>query len=109
MKKKKRIGKIEKKIIEELEFYTKGYNYIEYSLRLMAKEIKGDYKDDTRYNIVRNAVDRLEQYGIIQTKIVSVYCPNKDYFPKGMPTKLRMIRKWAEDKPWACEKGIFFV
>ena len=100
---KKRYGRIEKKIIEIL----KSYDYVEYSLRLMAEEISKDNNTNSPgYNTVRNAVDRLEKYKIIETKTVPVYDGCYISESERDISKLRMIRLYVKSKPWECEGGI---
>ena len=121
--KKKRYGKVEKEIIEILNYFKNASyrdvdtdkeieGYAEISIRRLAEKIFEDSKtNSSKYNTVRNAVNRLEEYKRIQTKVVSVYNQNIAYFElkNGIPSKLRMVRLLAEDKPWACENGIFII
>ncbi|UCD13163.1 MAG: hypothetical protein JSW60_06285 [Thermoplasmatales archaeon] len=111
MKVKQRYGKIEKKILEILNHYTKLYGYVEVSLRLMAEEITKDNKTgNSRYNTVRNAVNRLEKHKIIQTKVVPVINGwNIENFPGRALSKLRMVRLYDGHKPWECTGGIRFL
>ena len=121
--KNKRYGKIEKEIIEILNYFKNASyedadtgkeieGYVEISIRRLAEKIfEGSKTNSSKYNTVRNAVNRLEEYKRIQTKVVSVYNRNIAYFElkNGIPSKLRMVRLWVEDKPWDCENGIFII
>jgi len=110
VEKKQRFGKIEKKIIEILKNNTEQYSYVECSLRFIAQEInKYNRTNNSKYNSVRNAVDRLEKHKIIQTKIVPVINGwNIDGSERAL-TKVRMIRLYDPDKTWQCENGIIFT
>lgn len=110
----KRIGKVEKEILEILNYFKNASyrdvdtdkeieGYAEISIRRLAEKIFEDSKtNSSKYNTVRNAVNRLEEYKKIQTKVVSVYNKNIAYFElkNGIPSKLRMVRLLVEDNPW---------
>ena len=108
MKKKKRYGAIEKRILELLNYYTKKQGYVELSLRFISEQINNDNRtDNSKYNIVRNAIDRLEEYNIIQTKVVPVYYGWLYENLKDINlSKLRMVRFYSGDKTWDCDNGI---
>ena len=78
------------------------------SLRFISEQINNDNRtDNSKYNIVRNAINRLEKYYIIQTKVVSVHygCLYENIKDINL-SKLRMVRFYSEDKPWDCDNGI---
>jgi hypothetical protein len=110
----KRIGKVEKEIIEILNYFKDGTSYkdvdtnikiegsVEISIRRLAVKIfEENNTNSSKHNTIRNTVNRLEKYKIIQTKVASVYNRNIDYIElkNGIPSKLRMVRLWAEDIP----------
>jgi hypothetical protein len=74
----------------------------------MTLNIVGDNPTETQYNSVRNAVNRLEKSGNIQTLIVPVYNKNTTFFRDKPPSKLKMMRLSKDNRKWDCEKGIHF-
>jgi hypothetical protein len=97
-----RWGKREQQILKILM----PYDYVEYSLRRLASVILHNpyFRDDSGYNSIRNAVNRLEDAGFVETKTVKVNC-KCGYFPKGKaPTHLKMVRQKTEGREWDCEK-----
>ena len=106
MKPKTRWGKREKQILKILM----GYDYVEFSLRLLTSKILRNpyFRDDSKYNSIRNAVSRLEEQGFVETKTVHVHCEH-GRFPEGRaPTHLRMVRQKEEGREWECKNGIYF-
>ena len=105
---KKRYGKNEKAIIKKL----KEYEYVEYSIRALAAEITGIiHTPESKYNSIRNAVDRLEKAGLVETIKCPVYGANSKNFPKGIPTRVRMVRLKDANltgRDWDCRYGVSF-
>ena len=103
MKDKARWGKIEKQIKKLL---SDNY-YGEFSLRWLTSVILEDsrFRDGSKYNSIRNAVNRLEDYDIVETKTVKGNFKHRR-FPKGKaPTHLRMVRLKEEGRHWGRPKG----
>ena len=104
MKSKKRRGKNEDKILAIL----KQYDYVEISVRLLASKIKGIDAPESKYNSIRNTINRLEKSKLVQTITIPVFGGNILYFPRGISTRVRMVRLWADDRSWDCKDGVYF-
>jgi len=105
---KKRYGKNEKAILKKL----KEHDYVEYSVRALAAEITRVFPSpESKYNSIRNAVDRLEKVELVETIKCPVYGADIEKFPKGTPTRVRMVRlknKNPTGRVWDCINGVSF-
>ena len=107
IKKNKRRGKNQKKVMDLL----RDPYYVEISLRRIASEVLGTpMYTDTQYDSIRKTVNQLENdKKLIESITIPLFSKKiwdvKGYFPRGLPSHLRMVRIKCSDE-WHCKDGI---